>query len=106
MLVTGKDTGNSEERMTAASENTIVVASAHSIDADIAFPPILSFLRDAVPDAKVTTRTGIAIHTPRLTMNDDNPLITESADELSPKISAVANPIRSAAIYVIHVFME
>lgn len=106
VLVTGNGVGIAAETATAASESAIVVATVHSTDAAAALHPFLSFPREAVPDANVIAITGIAMHTPRFTMNEEAALSTLSADGSSPKISAVANPMRSAAIYVIHVFIE
>ena len=106
VLVTGNGVGIAAETATAASESAIVVATVHRTDAAAALHPFLSFPREAVPDANVIAITGIAMHTPRFTMNEEAALSTLSADGSSPKISAVANPMRSAAIYVIHVFME
>ena len=105
VLVTGNEVGKKAETAAAIRDNMIVVAIAHRILADTHFPPFLSFRSEAIPEEKVIAITGIAMHTPRFTMNDDNPLRTDRAAWLSPKMSAVASPMRIAAIYVIHVFI-
>ena len=105
MLVTGNCTLNAMDTNTAEIDSSTVVPSAHSTEASTTLPPFLSFPNDAVPDANVSTMTGTAMHIPRLIMKDESALVTESAEGLSPKRSAVANPMRSAAMYVTHVFI-
>lgn len=106
VLVTGKLTGKNEKMTTAASGSIIAVVTDHMMTDDAVFPPFLSFPSDATADGSVNTTTGTAMNTPRLTRKDDIPERISAAPGMSPKSNAVANPMRTAAIYVIHVFIR
>ena len=105
MLVTGNESGF--EAYTAAPAKAITMAdtTAHRSDERAVFLPILSFMSDAVPDASVITTMGTAMKMPRLMRYEDTADIMPAVPAKSPKSSAVASPMRSAAMYVIHVFI-
>ena len=106
VLVTGKLTGPIVYISTAARERRIVVTIAQRIENKATFLPLLSFINEAVPEANVMNNTGTAMKTLRFIR------YVETAERISavwgnvPNSIAEDSPIRSAAIYVIHVFID
>ena len=105
MLVTGKDTGESVNMRAPASGSTIAVMTDQPMIEAAAFLPFMSLPSEATAGGNVRTITGIVMKMPRSTRNEESPERIPAAADVSPKSSAVASPMRTAAMYVIHVFI-
>ena len=105
VLVTGNVTGLNLYTTAAVRERIRADATAQRTMAPAHLPPFLFFPRDAMPEGMVRSITGIVMNIPRLTRNDDIDDRIPDAYSALPKRSAVASPMRIAAVYVIHVFI-
>lgn len=104
-LVTGKLSGIMTNTSAAANERSTVDRSDQRAAIPATRCPLRSFISEAVPEAKVMNTTGIAMNTPRLIRYDDTAERIEAVAANEPKSKEVARPIRTAAMYVIHVFI-
>ena len=75
-----------------------VVTMLHSTETRAVRSPFLSFISEAVPEASVMATRGTDMNIPRLIRYDDTAESIPAVSVRSPKRSAVASPMRSAAI--------
>ena len=98
VLVTGKETGNTAKSATAMSGSTTAVTRDQATMDAAAFFPFISLPREATAEGKVNRITGIVMKMPRFIRNEETSASTPDAPGVSPKSSAVARPMRTAAM--------